>query len=78
MKKNKRGQLSIANLMNWVILVIIGGVLSLIMSPFLVEITANENNTLNKIVIYMIIPVFWIGILMTLMLYAQPQQFRPY
>lgn len=75
----KKGQLSIANVMGWFILVIVGGILSLVLSPFIVEITATENNTLNKAIIYMLIPVFWIGIMVTLMMYAQPQQpFRPY
>lgn len=77
--KAKRGQLSIANLFNWFVLVIIAGVLTMVMSPFIVEFTASENNTLNKVVIYAIIPMFWIGVLMTLMMYAQPQvPFRPY
>lgn len=79
MKRFKRGQLSIANLMNWVILVIIGGVLTLVLSPIIVDITAQENNSLNKTIIYCAIPFMWIGILLVLMVYAQPQApLRPY
>ena len=78
-KKRKQAQLSIANLINWVILVIIGGVLTLVLSPLIVEFTASENSSLNKLVIYMIIPFFWLAILVTLMMYAQPQApLRPY
>jgi hypothetical protein len=72
--KNSKGQLSISNLMGWFILVIIGGILTLFLSPFIVEITGSTNSTLDKTVIYMLIPAFWIGIIATLMMYAQPQR----
>ena len=75
----KRGQLSIANLINWVILVIIVGVLTLVLSPIIIDITNSENNSLNKLVIYLVIPFLWLAVLLTLMLYAQPQApLRPY
>lgn len=76
--KDKRGQISFANILNWFLLVILVGVLSMVLSPMIVEFTANENNTLNKLLIYCIVPFLWIAILITLMQYAQPQQLRPY
>lgn len=77
--KFKRAQLSIANLINWFFLVIIGGVLTLVLSPMIVEFTASENNSLNKLIIYLVIPFFWLAIILTLMMYAQPQApLRPY
>lgn len=76
---NKKAQLSIANVINWVILVVIVGVLTLVLSPIIVSITDSENNSLNKLVIYMVIPFLWLAVLLTLMMYAQPQYpMRPF
>jgi len=65
--------------MNWFILVVICGVMTLIMSPMIVDFTASENNSLNKLVIYMVIPFLWLAVLITLLQYAQPYSpLRPF
>lgn len=78
MSKNKRGQLSIPNILDWVILIFVVGVLSMITSAFLVDISNQENNTVSKIVINAIVPFLWLYAIMTLGHYANPQRPGPY
>ena len=73
----KKAQLSITNVINWFVLVIIAGVLTLVMSPMINEFTAQMNSSLDKLIIYMVIPFFWLAVLITLMQYTQPQFLRP-
>lgn len=76
---NKKAQLSFANVLNWVILVILVGVISLVLNPILIDITGSENNSVNKLLINLIVPFLWLAVLLTLMMYAQPQApMRPY
>lgn len=78
MKGNKRGQLSIPNILDWVILIFAVGVLSIMTSAFLADISGQENNTVAKIVINSVVPFFWLYAIMTLGHYANPQRPGPF
>ena len=76
---NKRGQLSIVNIVFFLILVAVGAVVSPIMSSFLdASIIANNYTGTTALLMNSLVPMFWIGIIITFFLYVtpvRPQQF---
>lgn len=75
---NKRAQLSIVNIVMWLILVAMGAVFTPIISEF-ANIAANAtNNTLTQIVANSLVPFFWIGIIITFFLYVTPMRIQQY
>lgn len=81
MKINKKGQLSIINLMFWFVLVVIGGILTVFLAPFLAQIASSSlgvNDTTARLMLMFIVPMMWIAIIAVLFLYSNPQTLRPY
>ena len=74
--KNRKGQLSIANLTTWFVLAIVMAIFSIILQPFMTDAANNAlaaNQTLQAVIIYMIIPFMWIALIAALMYMATPQ-----
>lgn len=79
MKMNKSGQLSIVNIVFFLILVVVAAVVSPIISETMDEsIAANNYTGITALLMNSIVPMFWIGIVLTFFLYVtpvRPQQF---
>lgn len=69
---NRKGQLSIVNMLFWVILVAIGAILTPILSDFANQAAVSANSTLGTIIAGAIVPMFWLGVLITFFLYITP------
>lgn len=69
---NKKGQLSMDNVLQWVILVIFFGVVSVIARGFINQQIAQTNNTLEIIALNAILPIAWFLIIGVLVTYARP------
>jgi uncharacterized protein (UPF0333 family) len=72
--KNSKGQISVTNIIGWLVIVIVASIVSPILSDIVASVVANETNPTNKIVMYALVPIFWIGIIMMWFYYAQPQR----
>jgi len=73
MNFNRRGQLSIINIVFFLILVVIGAVVAPIIDSVLEEYVTNNNVTGTKALLANNITViFWIGIIITFFLYVTP------
>lgn len=77
-RKNKRGQLSLINIIFWVILVAVAAVLTPIISSFMDEVATGTNNTTVQVVASAVVPVFWIAVIVTLFLYLTPVRLQQY
>lgn len=73
MNKNKRGQLSIVNVISWVILLITSVVLTPLMRGFINNAIAGTNNTMEIIALNGILPVYWLLLIGVLVFYAIPR-----
>ena len=72
-RMNKKGQLSIANSIDWIILVIISVIITPIARVFINDAIAGTNNTLEIIGLNAILPVYWILLIGVIAMYARPQ-----
>jgi len=70
---NKKGQLSIDNSINWVILVIVSVVVTPIARAFINDAISQTNNTLEIIALQGILPIYWILLIGVIVMYARPQ-----
>jgi hypothetical protein len=70
---NKKGQLSIINLMAWLLLIIIGVVLTPIIKSFTAPLIASTNSTGEIILLNSLPVVMWILIIAVLVMYAIPR-----
>lgn len=71
--QSRKGQLSIVNIVFFVILVVLAAVISPILSGFLDEsIIVNNYTGLTALLMNSIVPLFWIGIIITFFLYVTP------
>lgn len=71
---NKKGQLSIDNSLNWVILVIVSIVITPIARGFINTAIADTNNTMEILLLNAILPVYWIVLIGVIVRYARPQE----
>lgn len=81
MKKYKRGQLSLINIIFWFILVVMAAVLSPVIGGFLDSYKTNNNisdSSTSGLIVNAIIPIFWLTIIITLILYATPVRPQQY
>lgn len=69
---NKKGQLSITNILFWVILVAIGAVVTPILSDFAYQASQQANSSLGTVIAQAIVPMFWLGIIITFFIYISP------
>ena len=73
MKINKSGQLSIINIVFFLILVVLAAVISPIISSVLDDsIIANNYTGIVALLMNSIVPMFWLGIIITFFLYVTP------
>lgn len=74
MKLNRKAQLSFVSIITWVILVVIGAIFTPMLSEFINETINNTANISGTTVLILkaIIPLFWIGIAVTLLIYISP------
>lgn len=73
MKINKKAQLSIINIVFFLILVVLAAVISPIISETIDEsITQNNYTGMTALLMNSIVPMFWIGIIITFFLYVTP------
>jgi hypothetical protein len=70
----KKGQISVTNIIGWIVIVLVASVVSPLLSNIVADTIANENSSTNRAVLYMLVPIFWIGIIMMWFYYAQPQR----
>lgn len=70
---NKKGQLSIDNSINWIILIVISVVITPIARYFINNAIADTNNTLEIIALNAILPIYWILLIGVIVMYARPQ-----
>lgn len=70
---NKKGQLSIDNSINWIILVIVSVILTPVARYFINTAIADTNNTLEIIGLNALLPIYWILLIAVLVMYARPQ-----
>ncbi len=79
MKWNKIGQLSIVNIVFFLILVVLAAVISPIMSETLDDsIVANNYTGTTALLMNSIVPMFWIGLIITFFLYVTPIRLNQY
>ena len=71
---NKKAQLSISNIMFWIILVVVSVVLTPIARSFISDAIAGTNNSLEILVLNGILPIYWILLIIVLVNYASPQR----
>ena len=76
--KGKFGQLSIVNIVVWLILVAMGAVITPILSEFAQTAADSTNNTLTQVAANAITPLFWVGIIITFFLYVTPVRVQQY
>jgi len=72
MFKNKKGQLSLINMLWWVILVAVGAIFTPILADFANIAANNSNSTMGSIIASAIVPFFWLGIVITFFIYVVP------
>ena len=77
---NKKGQLSFINIFSWVILLILGVIFTPMINSFISDTINNTANlsTMTLLVMRAILPLFWLGIVITFFLYVAPIQPRQY
>lgn len=70
---NKKGQLSIINIIFFLIIVAISVVVTPIMNTFLQDmITANNFSGMTLLIVNAIIPMYWLGIVVVFFMYVTP------
>ena len=73
---NKKGQLSIVNIVFFVILVFMAFIASGILTPFIADSVLQQNLTgANKMIAESIVTILFIGVLITFFMYVTP--FKP-
>ena len=77
---NKKGQLSFINIFSWVILLILAVIFTPMINSFISDTINNTPNlsTMTLLIMRSILPVFWLGIVITFFLYVAPIQPRQY
>lgn len=75
---NNRGQLSLINIIFWVILVAVAAVLTPVVSTFMDSVANSTNNTTTIILAQAVVPFFWLAIVITLLLYLTPVRLQQY
>jgi hypothetical protein len=70
---NKKGQLSIINLISWLILVILGVILTPIVKGFTAPLISATNSTGEIILLNAVPIVMWLLIIGVLVIYATPR-----
>ena len=77
---NKKGQLSFINIFSWVILLILGVIFTPMINSFKSDTINNTANlsTMTLLIMRAILPMFWLGIVITFFLYVAPIQPRQY
>lgn len=77
---NKKGQLSFINIFSWVILLILGVIFTPMINSFIIDTINNTANlsTMTLLIMRSILPMFWLGIVITFFLYVAPIQPRQY
>ena len=77
---NKKGQLSFINIFSWVILLILGVIFTPMINSFISDTINNTANlsTMTLLIMRAILPMFWLGIVITFFLYVAPIQPRQY
>jgi quinol-cytochrome oxidoreductase complex cytochrome b subunit len=69
----KKGQLSIINIIFFVVLVMIVGIATAIIGPFLDDQqAANNYSATTNTIMNMIVPLIWLGAIITFFLYVTP------
>jgi MFS-type transporter involved in bile tolerance (Atg22 family) len=73
MKISKKGQLSMVNIIFFLILVFIMAIVTSVISPFLAERIATDNITgMSATLMNLIVPFMWLGLVITFFLYVTP------
>ena len=72
MFKNRKGQLSIINIIYWIVLVIVSIVVTPIARGFINEAISQTNNTMEILVLNGILPIYWLVLIGVIVFYAVP------
>lgn len=73
MMNTKKGQLSIVNIFSFMILVIIMAILTPFISGFISDMISNGNySDIQIMVANAIVPLMWVGLIITFFLYLTP------
>lgn len=79
MKESKKAQLSLINIVFFLIIVVLGAVVTPIMSGFITDLQNTTNlTTTSTIILNSIVPVFWLGVVITFFLYVAPVRPQQY
>lgn len=79
MKYNNRGQLSLINIIFFMILALVMAVCSSVINSFLSEmVAANNYSATATLLINLIVPMMWIGLVITFFLYVVPMRPQQY
>lgn len=71
--RNRRGQLSIINIIFFLIIIAISVVVTPIMNDFLTAmVVANNFTGISLLIVNAIIPMYWLGIVVTFFMYVTP------
>lgn len=73
LNNNRRGQLSIVNLISWVILLIVSIVLTPIAKGFINTAIEGTNSSLEILLLNAILPIYWLLLIGVLVIYAIPR-----
>ena len=77
MMKNKRAQLSIINVISWIILIVVSVVMTPIARGFINDAISQTNNTLEILALNGILPIYWLLVIGALVAYAIPRASSP-
>ena len=76
---NRTGQLSIVNIVFFVILVAVSAIMTPVMGDFITQVQSSGNySALTNTAMDLVLPMFWLGVIITFFLYVvpvRPQQF---
>jgi hypothetical protein len=76
---NKKGQLSIVNIIFFLVLVAIVSVVSVVIDSFInASIIANNVTGTSLLLMQSIVPMIWIGVIITFFLYVTPVRPQQY
>jgi hypothetical protein len=73
MMKNVKGQLSIDNVVSWIILILVSAIVTPIARGFINTAISDTNNTLEILALNGILPVYWILLIGVIVMYSRPQ-----
>lgn len=69
---NNKGQLSLINMIWWIIIVIVGAIFTPILADWANVASTTANSTAGSLIASALVPLFWVGIVITFFIFVIP------